>query len=235
MRGLARDPCRPAGICSQGATSLCVNRSAAPASSARASWAAASPHTSPTPASRSCSWTSCRPNLTDAEKKNRAARNRFAARGLEKALKARPAAFFHQAIARASSRSATPRTTSTSCSDCDLVIEAVIEQLEPKRALFEKLEKVVKSDCIVASNTSGLRIDDMMAGPRGVVPEALPRDALLQPRPVHEAPRARGGARHDRPRRSSASAASARTCWARASSSARTRRTSSATASAVTR
>ncbi|HTB78221.1 MAG TPA: 3-hydroxyacyl-CoA dehydrogenase/enoyl-CoA hydratase family protein, partial [Polyangiaceae bacterium] len=35
---------------------------------------------------------------------------------------------------------------------------------EPKRALFEKLEKVVKSDCIVASNTSGLRITEMMAG-----------------------------------------------------------------------
>jgi 3-hydroxyacyl-CoA dehydrogenase len=48
--------------------------------------------------------------------------------------------------------------------DCDLVIEAVLEQLDVKKALFEKLEKVVSDTCVVASNTSGLRIDDMMQG-----------------------------------------------------------------------
>ena len=42
----------------------------------------------------------------------------------------------------------------------------------------------------------------MMAGPQRGVPQALPRDALLQPGPLHEAPRARGRARHRRPRRS---------------------------------
>ena len=40
------------------------------------------------------------PNLTDAEKGDKNARNRFAAGGLEKALKARPAAFFTPAAAR---------------------------------------------------------------------------------------------------------------------------------------
>ncbi len=40
------------------------------------------------------------PDLSDAEQKNRAARNRFAASGLEKAIKARPAAFFHKDRAR---------------------------------------------------------------------------------------------------------------------------------------
>ena len=40
------------------------------------------------------------PNLTDAEKKVKANRNRFAAGGLEKALKSKPAAFFHKSNAR---------------------------------------------------------------------------------------------------------------------------------------
>ncbi len=46
----------------------------------------------------------------------------------------------------------------------DLVVEAIIEQVEPKRALFARLEAVVRDHCIVASNTSGLRIADMMSG-----------------------------------------------------------------------
>src|SRR5262249_10491730 len=44
-----------------------------------------------------------------------------------------------------------------------LIIEAFIEKLEPKRALFEKLEQAAPN-AIVASNTSGLRIADMVAG-----------------------------------------------------------------------
>ena len=103
------------------------------------------------------------PNLTDAEKKSRSARNRFAASGLEKALKARPAAFFHKDRARLVSVG-NVEDDLEKLSTVDLVVEAIIEQVEPKRALFEKLEKVVKSDCIVASNTSGLRITEMMAG-----------------------------------------------------------------------
>jgi 3-hydroxyacyl-CoA dehydrogenase len=103
------------------------------------------------------------PNLTDAEKKNRAARNRFAASGLEKAIKSRPAAFFSKDRARLVSVG-NVEDDLEKLSNVDLVVEAIIEQVEPKRALFEKLEKVVKSDCIVASNTSGLRITEMMAG-----------------------------------------------------------------------
>lgn len=39
-----------------------------------------------------------------------------------------------------------------------LVIEAIIEDLDAKRALFAELEKVVDADCILASNTSSLSI-----------------------------------------------------------------------------
>ena len=40
----------------------------------------------------------------------------------------------------------------------DVVIEAIVEQLEPKQALFKALEDVVANDAILASNTSSLSI-----------------------------------------------------------------------------
>lgn len=41
---------------------------------------------------------------------------------------------------------------------CDLVVEAVVEDLQVKRELFSGLEEVVKSDCILATNTSSLSV-----------------------------------------------------------------------------
>ena len=103
------------------------------------------------------------PNLTDAERKSPAARNKFAAGGLERALKSRPAAFFHKANAEIVSIGNTEDDLEK-VRDCDLVIEAVLEKLDVKQALFAKLEKVVSKDTVVASNTSGLRISDMLEG-----------------------------------------------------------------------
>jgi enoyl-CoA hydratase/3-hydroxyacyl-CoA dehydrogenase len=45
--------------------------------------------------------------------------------------------------------------------DCDLVVEAIFEDLEAKRNLFTELDKVCKPETIFASNTSGLLIADM--------------------------------------------------------------------------
>jgi 3-hydroxybutyryl-CoA dehydrogenase len=42
--------------------------------------------------------------------------------------------------------------------DCDLVIEAIIERLDIKQALFRELEGVVSPDCALVSNTSSLSI-----------------------------------------------------------------------------
>ena len=49
-------------------------------------------------------------------------------------------------------------------SSVDLVIEAIVERLDIKRSLFEKLDALIGEDTIVASNTSGLRIADMLDG-----------------------------------------------------------------------
>lgn len=103
------------------------------------------------------------PNLTDAEKKDRSARNRFAAGGLDKAIKSRPAAFFHKSNARLVSVGNTEDDLGK-MESCDLVIEAVLERLDVKQALFEKLEKICKPGTIIASNTSGLRIAEMVKG-----------------------------------------------------------------------
>ncbi len=43
-------------------------------------------------------------------------------------------------------------------SECDLVIEAIVENLEVKKKVFTELEKRVSDSCIIASNTSSLSI-----------------------------------------------------------------------------
>ncbi|MBK9737334.1 MAG: 3-hydroxybutyryl-CoA dehydrogenase [Saprospiraceae bacterium] len=48
-------------------------------------------------------------------------------------------------------------------SDCDLVIEAIIEDLVIKKELLQSLEKVVSQNCILASNTSSLSITSIAA------------------------------------------------------------------------
>ncbi len=47
---------------------------------------------------------------------------------------------------------------------CDLIVEAVIENLDMKRSVFKQVEKIVSRECIVASNTSSLSITALAAG-----------------------------------------------------------------------
>jgi 3-hydroxybutyryl-CoA dehydrogenase len=47
---------------------------------------------------------------------------------------------------------------------CDLVIEAVVEELDAKRALFTDLERLVRDDAILATNTSALSVTAIAAG-----------------------------------------------------------------------
>jgi 3-hydroxyacyl-CoA dehydrogenase len=103
------------------------------------------------------------PDLKAEERDRRAARDRFAAGGLEKALKSKPASFFTPARARL--------VTVGNLEDdlgrlahVDLVIEAVLERLDVKQQLFARLEQVVGPTTIVSSNTSGLPIAQLMAG-----------------------------------------------------------------------
>ncbi len=46
---------------------------------------------------------------------------------------------------------------------CDLVVEAIVEQLEPKRELFQALESIVGDDAVLATNTSSLSVTAIAA------------------------------------------------------------------------
>jgi 3-hydroxybutyryl-CoA dehydrogenase len=46
---------------------------------------------------------------------------------------------------------------------CDLIIEAIIENLEIKKTVFSQLESIVSETCILASNTSSLSIASIAA------------------------------------------------------------------------
>ena len=52
----------------------------------------------------------------------------------------------------------------TICSDCDLVVEAAIENMEIKKQTFKELGAICKADCVFATNTSSLSITEIGAG-----------------------------------------------------------------------
>jgi len=46
---------------------------------------------------------------------------------------------------------------------CDLVIEAIVEELDAKRALFAELERICRADAVLATNTSALSVTEIAA------------------------------------------------------------------------
>ncbi len=50
------------------------------------------------------------------------------------------------------------------CTDCDLVVEVALEDLEIKKNIFKSLQSIVKKDCMFASNTSSLSITKIGEG-----------------------------------------------------------------------
>jgi 3-hydroxybutyryl-CoA dehydrogenase len=69
-------------------------------------------------------------------------------------------------------------------SSCDLIIEAIIEKIEIKQQVFAELEKLVKKECILASNTSSLSITSIasaVARPQNVIGIHFFNPATLMP------------------------------------------------------
>ena len=56
-----------------------------------------------------------------------------------------------------------PNTDMQSIADADIVIEAILENLEAKTDLFTKLDSITKPECILASNTSSISITKIAA------------------------------------------------------------------------
>ncbi|MEC8148349.1 MAG: 3-hydroxyacyl-CoA dehydrogenase NAD-binding domain-containing protein [Pseudomonadota bacterium] len=55
----------------------------------------------------------------------------------------------------------TGTTSYSDLADCDLIVEAVFENLELKKTIFSELDSIAKASCILASNTSTLDIDEI--------------------------------------------------------------------------
>jgi 3-hydroxyacyl-CoA dehydrogenase len=106
--------------------------------------------------------------LTEADKaqglteKSPAWRNRFAANGLAGVVKSKPAGFFTKKNA-SMVQVGNFEDDLGRLADVDWIIEVVIENLKIKQELFAKVEKIVRPDCIVTTNTSGIPIKDITA------------------------------------------------------------------------
>src|SRR5690348_13039535 len=90
-------------------------------------------------------------------------RNRVAGMGLEGARKSKPAAFFEPGLARLVTTGNFEDDLSRLAS-VDWIIEAVVEDLEIKRALLRKVEAARRPGSIVTTNTSGLPVSKIAEG-----------------------------------------------------------------------
>ncbi len=58
-------------------------------------------------------------------------------------------------------RSITPTTSFDGFMGVDLVVEAVVENMQVKKKIFSELEEMVKPDCLITTNTSSLSVTEM--------------------------------------------------------------------------
>ncbi|HET6148439.1 MAG TPA: 3-hydroxyacyl-CoA dehydrogenase/enoyl-CoA hydratase family protein [Polyangia bacterium] len=99
----------------------------------------------------------------DAAPGDRRARNKVADAGLEAARKAKPAAFFAPRFEALVTTGNLEDDLPAAVGASDVIIEAIIENLAIKRQLYARIDGL-GGNAIVASNTSGLRIVDLMEG-----------------------------------------------------------------------
>src|SRR5713101_4211976 len=101
--------------------------------------------------------------LLDIVPAGAASRNQLALAGLEAARKSKPAAFFEPSLTSL----VTPGNFEDDLkrvAEADWIIEAVVEDLEIKRALLKKVETLRKPGTIVTTNTSGLPVAKIAEG-----------------------------------------------------------------------
>lgn len=94
---------------------------------------------------------------------NPAVRNRIVREGLERAVKSRPASFFtpdHAALVSIGNL----EDDFTLVGQADWIIEAIIENLNIKRQLMERIDAVRAPHAIVSTNTSGIPVASIAEG-----------------------------------------------------------------------
>ena len=53
-------------------------------------------------------------------------------------------------------------TSKADLADCDIIIEAIIENVEEKKKMYASLDSIVKKDAIFASNTSSISVTELL-------------------------------------------------------------------------
>jgi 3-hydroxyacyl-CoA dehydrogenase len=107
--------------------------------------------------------------LNDKEKaagltlEDKVVRNRIVNDSLKAALKSKPSPIYHQSFAK--------RITTGNfdddlpgIKDCDWVIEVVVERLDIKKSVFERVEKFRTPGTLITTNTSGISVEEMIVG-----------------------------------------------------------------------
>ena len=98
----------------------------------------------------------------------KAQRSALAVGAIKTMLKGKPAPYMDKAFASRITPGNLEDDLETAVAESDLVVEAVIERLDIKKPLFDKLGKTAPAHTILATNTSGLPIGDIV--------EDLPQD-----------------------------------------------------------
>jgi 3-hydroxyacyl-CoA dehydrogenase len=104
-------------------------------------------------------------DLKEEEKNNPAARNRIVDAALKACMKNRkPVSAFYDIKTAEQITTGNFTDDFEKISDCDWIIEVVIERLDIKQQIFEKVDKYRKPGSLVTSNTSGIPIHMMSEG-----------------------------------------------------------------------
>lgn len=107
--------------------------------------------------------------LNDAEKtkgatlEDKSVRNRIVTDAFNTAIKSKPAPLYSASYANRVSLG-NFEDDLEKINHCDWVIEVVVERLDIKKTVFEKVEKYRKEGTIISSNTSGIPIESMLEG-----------------------------------------------------------------------
>ncbi|WP_276132680.1 3-hydroxyacyl-CoA dehydrogenase/enoyl-CoA hydratase family protein [Polluticoccus soli] len=107
--------------------------------------------------------------LNDAEKaksltlENKQVRNRIVNDALQATLKGKPSAVYSKAVA-SKIQTGNIEDDLPKIAECDWVIEVVIERLDIKQKIFERIEQYRKPGTLITSNTSGIPIRMMAEG-----------------------------------------------------------------------
>ncbi|PPR46705.1 MAG: putative 3-hydroxyacyl-CoA dehydrogenase [Alphaproteobacteria bacterium MarineAlpha5_Bin9] len=105
----------------------------------------------------------CKVNLLDILSKKNSNRNILAEKSIKKLLKIKPSPI----TLKSNIKNIIPGNIDDDLeiiNESDWIIEAIVENLEIKQKLYEKIEKIMKKDLIISSNTSTIPISKLTKG-----------------------------------------------------------------------